>query len=332
MQVERQTTETVPVYLAPMAGITDLPFRRLVSGFGPVNVVSEMIASQDILTDRPGTRARAELGLGVYNTAVQLAGRDPYWMAEAARLCEAVGARTIDINMGCPAKKVTSGSGLGASGSALMREPDLALRLIEAVVGAVSVPVTLKTRLGWDDEYLNAPDIASRAEAAGITQVTIHGRTRCQFYRGSANWSAIAKVSEAVNIPVLANGDITNLSDARKALEASGARGVMIGRAVRGRPWLVAQIAAGLNGVREPSSPIGADLASLVQEHYDAILEFYGSDLGGRVARKHLAWYMDEAKTPTALRQLILTEERPREVQRRLAEAMHIDSCGEIAA
>lgn len=321
MQGEQEYTESVPVYLAPMAGITDLPFRRLAARFGRVRVVSEMIASRDILTNRPGTLARAELGLGLDYTAVQLAGRDPYWMAEAARLCEANGARVIDINMGCPAKKVTSGSGLGAAGSALLREPDLALRLIEAVVAAVAVPVTLKTRLGWDDDCRNAPALAAKAEAAGITMITIHGRTRCQFYRGTADWRAIARISEAVRIPVIANGDIKDLQDARSALKASGAQGVMIGRAARGQPWLPARIAAELNNQTAPAAPRGSALATMVQDHYDAMLGFYGRDLGLRVARKHLAWYLDGAGTSPSLRQSILTETRSDIVLRRLPEA-----------
>ncbi|MEM6482115.1 MAG: tRNA dihydrouridine synthase DusB [Pseudomonadota bacterium] len=332
MQIDPPHDQNRKVFLAPMAGITDLPFRGLVSRFGAVQVVSEMIASQDILTGRPGTRARAELGLGVENTAVQLAGRDPYWMSEAAKFCEAGGAQIIDINMGCPAKKVTSGSGLGAAGSALMREPDLALRLIEAVVSAVSVPVTLKTRLGWDESSLTAPCLAASAESAGVTMITIHGRTRCQFYKGVADWSAIARVSAAVKIPVIANGDISNPSDARRALAASNAQGVMIGRAARGQPWLPACIEAALNGRSLPDIPCGADLLSLVQEHYETMLYFYGSDLGPRVARKHLSWYMDHASTPGALRQELLTETRPDVVLKGLTGAFDEALAGDIAA
>ncbi|WP_407473599.1 tRNA dihydrouridine synthase DusB [Sulfitobacter sp. PM12] len=306
-----------PVLLAPMAGITDLPFRTLVASFGAGLVVSEMVASVDMINARPGTQEKAELGLGVEGTAVQLAGREAAPMAEAARMVEGQGARVIDINMGCPAKKVTQ----GYSGSALMKTPDHALRLIEAVVNAVKVPVTLKTRLGWDDNMLNAPQIAARAEAAGITMITIHGRTRCQFYKGSADWAAIAGVKQAVSVPVIANGDIISTDAARQALAQSRADGVMIGRGAQGKPWLLAQVAHDLFGAPAPVIPQGADFARMVSDHYEAIIRFYGEVIGLRVARKHLGWYMDTSNTPADLRRAVLTAASPAEVHRLIPSA-----------
>ncbi|WP_298969655.1 tRNA dihydrouridine synthase DusB [uncultured Roseobacter sp.] len=297
---------TPPVMLAPMAGITDLPFRNLVASFGAGLVVSEMVASHDMLNARPGSREKAELGLGHVGTAVQLAGREAAPMAEAARMVEGQGAQVIDINMGCPAKKVTQ----GYSGSALMRTPDHALTLIEAVVKAVKIPVTLKTRLGWDDRMRNAPEIARRAEAAGITMITIHGRTRCQFYKGAADWAAIHEVKNAVAIPVIANGDIIDSTSARRAMALSGADGIMVGRGARGKPWLLAEIAHRLFGTAAPGIPTGADFAAMVQAHYEAMIAFYGPELGLRVSRKHLGWYMDTCKTPDDLRRAVLTGAR----------------------
>ncbi|TJZ91091.1 tRNA dihydrouridine synthase DusB [Paracoccus gahaiensis] len=287
-----------PVFLAPMAGITDLPFRRAVARFGAGLMVSEMVASTEMVTPRPSTRAsvRAKaLTEGALPVSVQIAGREAGPMAQTARMVEDMGARIIDINMGCPAKKVTG----GLSGAALMRDLDHALSLIDAVVGAVSVPVTLKMRLGWDDDCLNAAELAARARDAGVAMLTVHGRTRAQFYKGQADWQAIRTVADLPGRPPLvANGDVTDGASARAALARSGAEAVMVGRGAQGRPWVLAQIAHDLWGCPAPLIPQGAALADLVEAHYLDILDFYGADPGLRVARKHLGWYAEAAGAP----------------------------------
>lgn len=304
------------VSLAPMAGVTDIPFRRQVKAFGGGYCVSEMVASEQLALQRVDMARRAA-GAGVIRPLViQLAGREAHWMAEGARLAEAAGADIIDINMGCPAKSVTS----GLCGSALMRDPDQALRLIEATVNATRLPVTLKMRLGWDDASLNAAEIGARAEAAGVRMLTVHGRTRCQFYRGEANWEAIGDVARAVRIPVIANGDIANAADARAALKASAAAGVMIGRATQGKPWLPAAIERALRDGGEIAAPPRARLLQSLLSLYDDTLEFYDRPLGVRIARKHIAWMIDaEFGAPMReLRQTICTLEDPQRVREAL--------------
>lgn len=278
-----------PVLLAPLSGVTDLHMRRIARRCGASAVVSEMVAASEFTRGAAESQLRAE-GAGVSPHIVQLAGCATEPMAQAARIAVDNGADVIDVNMGCPAKIVTG----GASGSALMRDLDHAERLLAAVRGAVAVPVSVKMRLGWDHAALNAPELARRAEALGLNAVTIHGRTRQQFYKGAADWRAIRAVVEAVRIPVIANGDVTGLDAARECLVRSGAAGVMVGRAALGRPWHVGAIAAGLAGRPWRSLSLN-ERADLACEHYEGLIALYGRDMGVRHARKHLAAYVEHA-------------------------------------
>ena len=312
------------VFLAPMSGITDAPFRRLAQRLGAGLVVSERTSSDDLARGRPMSVLRCE-ATGVGPHVVQLAGCEPHWMSEGARIAQDSGADIIDINMGCPARHVTGGQ----SGSALMRDLDHAMTLIEATVSAVKIPVTLKMRLGWDHGSLNAPELAKRAQDCGVRMITVHGRTRCQFYKGNADWRAVRAVREVIDVPLVVNGDITSFDEALAALEASGADAVMIGRGAQGQPWLPGQIARRLQtGVQERTPALAQQLEHL-RALYDDVLDHYGSRIGLRHARKHLGWALDvaaasasvSAETLKKWRAQILVSEEAVQVRRDLADA-----------
>jgi tRNA-dihydrouridine synthase B len=318
-----------PVVLAPMSGVTDLPFRQLASRLGAPMVVSEMIASEELVRRRADVVRRADRVEGT-PFVVQLAGREARWMAEGARIAADRGADVIDINMGCPAREVTG----KLSGSALMRDLDHAESLIAAVTGAVAVPVTVKMRLGWDESSRNAAELARRAEACGAAMLTVHGRTRCQFFTGRADWAAVKTVTEATKLPVLVNGDIRSPGDAAEALRQSGACGVMIGRAAYGAPWLAARLAEFLATGRDPGPPPHDAQREIAIGHIDSMISYYGRSLGVKNARKHIGWYLETASSDTASvkawRKTLCTLDDPQAVLNGLAA--FFDGPGQVAA
>src|SRR5688500_8198911 len=317
------------VFLAPLSGVTDEPFRAVAHAHGAGLVVSEMVASEELVRARPDMVRRARGADRLKPFVIQLAGREARWMTEGAKVAQDLGADIIDINMGCPARQVTG----GLSGSALMRDLDHAQKLIEATIAAATVPVTVKMRLGWDDAQRNAPELARRAQASGAAMITVHGRTRCQFYKGKADWRAIRDVRGAIQIPLIANGDLASAADARLMLQESGADGLMIGRGAYGRPWAPAVIAEALREGSGRAMPTLEEQGAIVLRHYESMLSHYGSALGQRNARKHLGWYVEDLRARNHLtgeqarswRQALMAAGRPAavcDVIRRLYDAV----------